>query len=88
MLALSYVGASFLFSVVVFLMKNFLRRRLQKNNLGFPRVFLANLGYILSNILNRMFPVRTKRGKKTSAKYRAYAWEIFVIIYKTNYCIN
>ena len=35
----------------------YMRRRLEKNNLGFSHVFFANLSYILSNILHRKFPI-------------------------------
>ena len=34
-----------------------MRRRLEKNNLGFLHVFSANLSYILFNILYRNFPI-------------------------------
>ena len=34
-----------------------MRRRLEKNNLGFLHVFSANLSYILSNIVYRKFPI-------------------------------
>ena len=34
-----------------------MRRRLEKNYLSFSHVFSANLSYILSNILYRIFPI-------------------------------
>ena len=51
-------------------------RRLEKNNSGFPLVFLANLSYILSNILCKIIPIYLystnmwfKIAEKTDAKY-------------------
>ena len=59
-----------------------LRRRLEKNNLGFSHVFSANLSYILSNKIYGEFPIyyikqiiaqiRQKMQRKTHRKFPIY----------------